>query len=135
MPRSISSSTSRMAEMMMRALILSSLLLIPPVVASSAEGSDGTVTRSETANLFEAISECSNLNPDPVEGDEEDDDDDRIIFEADREAVEGFTGVFLGSGDGVCPRLSREAADGSQPRMFTSTLTRTVTGSARMVSR
>jgi hypothetical protein len=66
--------------------------------------------QSTAAKLFEAISECSNLNPDPVQlGDEEEEDADadgaQIIFEGDRdrEAIEGFTGVFAGARDGGLP--------------------------------
>jgi hypothetical protein len=55
--------------------------------------------------LFEAISECSNLNPDPVQDgdDEEDEDGAQIIFEGDYEPVEGFSGVFAGARDGGLP--------------------------------
>jgi hypothetical protein len=59
--------------------------------------------------LFEAISECSNLNPDPVQdGDDEDEGADgdgaQIIFEGDaHETIEGFTGVFAGARDGGLP--------------------------------
>ncbi len=81
------------------------LTLIPASAAPStgADATDGSPTASETSKLFEAISECSNLNPDPVDGEDDDDDDDRIIFEADHEALEGFTGVFAGSGGGGLP--------------------------------
>ncbi|KAK0658708.1 regulator of volume decrease after cellular swelling-domain-containing protein [Cercophora samala] len=60
--------------------------------------------KTETEKLFEAISECSNLNPDPRgdgEEDEEDEDGAQIIFEG--EAVEGFSGVFAGARDGGLP--------------------------------
>ncbi|KAK4197709.1 regulator of volume decrease after cellular swelling-domain-containing protein [Triangularia verruculosa] len=58
--------------------------------------------KTETERLFEAISECSNLNPDPVQdGDEDDEDGAQIIFEG--EAVEGFSGVFAGARDGGLP--------------------------------
>ncbi|KAK4175161.1 regulator of volume decrease after cellular swelling-domain-containing protein [Triangularia setosa] len=59
--------------------------------------------KTETERLFEAISECSNLNPDPVQDGDEDDDGDgaQIIFEG--EAVEGFSGVFAGARDGGLP--------------------------------
>ncbi|KAK4230408.1 regulator of volume decrease after cellular swelling-domain-containing protein [Podospora fimiseda] len=82
------------------------LTLIPSSSETQAEGGN---TKSEAVKLFEAISECSNLNPDPVqEGDEDDEDEDggRIIFEGDHqpyEAIEGFTGVFAGVGDGGLP--------------------------------
>jgi chloride channel, nucleotide-sensitive, 1A len=75
------------------------LTLIPPTSTSTSATSP-----SETTKLFEAISDCSNLNPDPVEdGDEDEDDEDRIIFEGDHEAVEGFSGVFTGASDGRLP--------------------------------
>jgi nucleotide-sensitive chloride channel 1A len=53
--------------------------------------------------LFEAISACSNLNPDPADSeDDEEDYRDRIVFEG--EALEGFSGgVFGGSTDGGLP--------------------------------
>ncbi|KAK0739315.1 regulator of volume decrease after cellular swelling-domain-containing protein [Apiosordaria backusii] len=82
------------------------LTLIP----QPKEGEEGEIVgerkpKTETERLFEAISECSNLNPDPVQdGDEEDDDEDggaQIIFEG--EAVEGFSGVFAGARDGGLP--------------------------------
>ena len=54
--------------------------------------------------LFNQISACSNLNPDPRDGeDDEDDDGDRIIFEGDHEALEGFTGVMRGDASGGLP--------------------------------
>ncbi|KAK4164958.1 regulator of volume decrease after cellular swelling-domain-containing protein [Cladorrhinum sp. PSN259] len=83
------------------------LTLIPSSSSSTAQPED--IAKSEAVKLFEAISECSNLNPDPIqEGDEDDDDEDggRIIFEGDHqpyEAIDGFTGVFAGAGDGGLP--------------------------------
>lgn len=58
---------------------------------------------NEATKLFKAITACSDLNPDPVEEDDEDDeyDDDRIVFEGD--AIEGFQGVFAGSNSGGLP--------------------------------
>lgn len=65
----------------------------------------GRRPKTETERLFEAISDCSNLNPDPKgEGDEDEEEDEdgaRIIFEG--EAVEGFSGVFAGARDGGLP--------------------------------
>ncbi|SPQ21513.1 51df190b-7808-476b-a99f-dffb60a7d76f [Thermothielavioides terrestris] len=87
----------------------------PPPPQPRPEGAPGEAQaaqppQSEAAKLFEAISECSNLNPDPVQlGDEEEEDADedgaQIIFEGDRdrEAIEGFTGVFAGARDGGLP--------------------------------
>lgn len=60
--------------------------------------------------LYDAIANCSNLHPDPTNGDGDDDDDDeddydRIVFEgsAEQPAVEGFTGVLHGTTDGGLP--------------------------------
>ncbi|KAK4191250.1 regulator of volume decrease after cellular swelling-domain-containing protein [Podospora australis] len=88
------------------------LTLIPPAAAPSPEQATeesgiaaAPKPKSETTKLFEAISECSNLNPDPVDQDDEDEDENggRIIFEGDLETVEGFTGVFAGANDGGLP--------------------------------
>ncbi|KAK4247042.1 glycosyltransferase [Corynascus novoguineensis] len=92
------------------------LTLIPQHTASlssdapvaAGNGETATAAKSEAALLFEAISECSNLNPDPVQDGDEDDegvDEDgaQIIFEGDHEAIEGFSGVFAGSRDGGLP--------------------------------
>lgn len=86
------------------------LSLIPqqqpqPSISAESESNSTPPPKSEAAKLFEAISECSNLNPDPVEdGDEEDGEDGaQIIFEGEHEAVEGFTGVFAGATDGGLP--------------------------------
>ncbi|GAB1314447.1 Regulator of volume decrease after cellular swelling-domain-containing protein [Madurella fahalii] len=86
------------------------LILIPqqqaqPSTSIGSEGGSILLAKSETTKLFEAISECSNLNPDPVQdGDEEDGEDGaQIIFEGEHEAVEGFTGVFAGASDGGLP--------------------------------
>ncbi|KAK4239369.1 hypothetical protein C8A03DRAFT_42978 [Achaetomium macrosporum] len=90
------------------------LTLIPPPEGSTTTSAQadpataGTATSSisEAAKLFEAISECSNLNPDPVQDgddDEADADGAQIIFEGDYEPVEGFTGVFAGARDGGLP--------------------------------
>ncbi|KAH8898549.1 hypothetical protein GQ53DRAFT_742561 [Thozetella sp. PMI_491] len=78
------------------------LTLIPPPTPATEASADGASPSSETTKLFGAISECSNLNPDPA-GEDEDDDDDRIIFEADHQAIEGYSGVFVGSGTGGLP--------------------------------
>jgi nucleotide-sensitive chloride channel 1A len=80
------------------------LTLIPPPSASTDEGSVASGDKpSETTKLFQAVSECSNLNPDPAEEGEEDDEDERIIFEADHEALEGYTAVYNGASDGGLP--------------------------------
>ena len=79
------------------------LTLIPPPSVADADKDD---PQASSRRLFEAISTCSNLHPDPAqEDDEEDDGADRIVFEPNPEfeAVEGFRGVFWGSGDGGLP--------------------------------
>lgn len=59
---------------------------------------------SETQKLFEAISECSNLNPDPVDSDDENADNaERIIFEGDYQPVEGLNNVYVGDSNGGLP--------------------------------
>ncbi|SPO00741.1 uncharacterized protein DNG_03489 [Cephalotrichum gorgonifer] len=75
------------------------LTLIP---AAPADEEDSA---SVTKHLFEAISACSNLHPDPVDEEDDDDDDDRIVFEGNPEfeALEGFSGVMRGAGDGGLP--------------------------------
>lgn len=77
------------------------LTIVPP---------SSTESPSSAQQLYDAIANCSNLHPDPVNGDEEDDDEyDRIIFEggaegdAEQEAVEGFTGVLRGTANGGLP--------------------------------
>lgn len=73
------------------------LTLIPP--PSSEED-----PQAEARHLFEAISTCSNLHPDPTQEDDED-EDDRIVFEGNPEfeAVEGLSGVVRGASDGGLP--------------------------------
>lgn len=65
--------------------------------------SDDTPTAA--SQLYEAVATCSNLHPDPHDGDEMDDEDDRIFFEeaAGHEAVDGFEGVLQGSTNGGLP--------------------------------
>jgi chloride channel, nucleotide-sensitive, 1A len=68
----------------------------------------GCTAEETVKTLYDAISACTSLHPDPVDEDGEDDDEeyaDKIIFEGDvpREALEGFTGVFQGSRDGGLP--------------------------------
>ncbi len=58
--------------------------------------------------LFEAVSNCSNLHPDPADQDDEDmadGDDGRIIFEGSvgYEGISGLPGVQRGSEDGGLP--------------------------------
>ncbi|KAI6785020.1 uncharacterized protein J7T54_008114 [Emericellopsis cladophorae] len=61
-------------------------------------------TPEATKALYEAMSACSDLHPDPNEGeDEEEDYSDRIVFEGSHEALEGFEGVLRGQSDGGLP--------------------------------
>ncbi|KAK7966361.1 uncharacterized protein PG986_000638 [Apiospora aurea] len=55
------------------------------------------------AALFNQISACSNLHPDPQDEDDDDEEDeaDRIIFEG--EALEGLPGAFQGDASGGLP--------------------------------
>lgn len=62
-------------------------------------------TNNEAAlQLYEAVTNCSNLHPDP-NADDEEDDDDRIVLEgsAEHETLEGFNGVMRGAIDGSLP--------------------------------
>ncbi|KAL1836239.1 hypothetical protein VTJ49DRAFT_5401 [Mycothermus thermophilus] len=86
------------------------LTLIPPAPAPATDASsttpdDGDARSAEATRLFEAISECSNLNPDPVQDGEDEDDagDAQILFEGDYEPIEGLPGAFVGSGNGGLP--------------------------------
>lgn len=88
------------------------LTLIPPPSSTdlSSPAQEGSATRSEQEKLFDAITACQNLHPDPADEDEDDDDEDyadRIVFEsavdASSEAIEGLPGVFRGSATGDLP--------------------------------
>lgn len=73
------------------------LTVIPPATDASP---------SAASQLYEAMAKCSDLHPDPNDGDEDDEDEfDRIVFEgsAEHEAVDGFTGVLRGATDGGLP--------------------------------
>ncbi|KAH7152038.1 regulator of volume decrease after cellular swelling-domain-containing protein [Dactylonectria estremocensis] len=73
------------------------LTVIPPSADSDP---------NPTKQLYEAMANCSDLNPDPNNGEEDDEDEyDRIVFEgsAEHEAIEGFTGVMRGSSTGGLP--------------------------------
>jgi len=62
---------------------------------------------SDIQKLFDAVSNCSNLHPDPTfEGDDEmEDGDDRIVFEGNvgYEGIGGLPGVQRGVADGGLP--------------------------------
>jgi nucleotide-sensitive chloride channel 1A len=68
----------------------------------TASGNDSTP--SEIQALFNAVSTCSNLNPDPADGDE-DMEDGRIVFEGNvgYEGISGLPGVIRGSSSGDLP--------------------------------
>ncbi|RYO85303.1 hypothetical protein DL762_005256 [Monosporascus cannonballus] len=72
---------------------------------SSTEGPTPDPLNRERANaLFNQISACSNLNPDPRDEEEEEEAEaDRIIFEGEHETLEGFTGVLRGDTSGGLP--------------------------------
>lgn len=75
------------------------LTLLPPT--SSAE-SPSTIIQE----LFTAVSECSNLNPDPRSQDEDmEDSDDRIMFEGNvgYQGISGLPGASHGASDGGLP--------------------------------
>ncbi|CAN8095117.1 unnamed protein product [Discula destructiva] len=90
------------------------LTLIPPASSTdlsfpAQEGHDAN--RSEQEKLFDAITACQNLHPDPADEDEDEDDDDdyadRIVFESavdgSSEGIEGLPGVFRGTATGGLP--------------------------------
>ncbi|KAI1370872.1 regulator of volume decrease after cellular swelling-domain-containing protein [Hypoxylon crocopeplum] len=89
------------------------LTLIPCNPLSNEQSSADTPTidplnNERTTALFNQISACSNLHPDPQDeenGDEEEGDFDRIIFEGNVEggAVEGLPGVIMGDSNGGLP--------------------------------
>ena len=63
-------------------------------------------TPSSASQMYDAIAACSNLHPDPDNGQDDDEDEyDRIVFEGstEHEAIEGFTGVLRGATDGGLP--------------------------------
>ncbi|KAM0434045.1 hypothetical protein ACHAPT_003989 [Fusarium lateritium] len=72
------------------------LTVIPPRASSGP---------SPTQQMYSAMSNCSDLHPDPYADDSEEDEDDRIVFESnvEHEAVEGFSGVLRGASDGGLP--------------------------------
>lgn len=89
------------------------LTLIPPPASTdlSSPAQEGSAARSELEKLFDAITACQNLHPDPLDEDDEDDEDDgyadRIVFESavdgSSEGLEGLPGVFRGSASGDLP--------------------------------
>ncbi|KAJ0117554.1 benzoylformate decarboxylase [Diaporthe amygdali] len=88
------------------------LTIIPPNTSTdlSSAAEEGSSPRSEQEKLFDAITACQNLHPDPEEEDDEEDGEDyadRIIFESNvdgsGEAIEGLPGAFRGSASGGLP--------------------------------
>ena len=79
------------------------LTLIPSPTSISEPGSTSSIQ-----SLFEAVSNCSNLHPDPTQEDEDMEDDDgdsRIVFEGSvgYEGISGLPGVQRGVPDGGLP--------------------------------
>ncbi|KAF4462679.1 LOT5 [Fusarium albosuccineum] len=73
------------------------LTVIPPKTDSEP---------SAAKQLYDAMANCSDLHPDPNDGEEDEEDEyDRIVFEGsvEHEALEGFTGVMRGASDGGLP--------------------------------
>jgi chloride channel, nucleotide-sensitive, 1A len=81
------------------------LTLIPSKATSAEQPTIDALNSERATALFNQISACSNLNPDPHNEDDDDDvdDADRIIFEGEHEALEGFTGVLRGDTAGGLP--------------------------------
>ncbi|KAJ3551794.1 hypothetical protein NPX13_g11273 [Xylaria arbuscula] len=88
------------------------LTLIPYKPGSGEEGDAALdpLNAERTNALFNQISACSNLNPDPRNEDEDDDEDefnaDHIIFEGSVDegvAIEGLPGVLQGNNAGGLP--------------------------------
>jgi chloride channel, nucleotide-sensitive, 1A len=79
------------------------LTLIPSNTTDDVASIDPLNGQRATA-LYNQISACSNLNPDPNaenEDEEEEDFADRIVFEG--EALEGLPGAFMGDANGGLP--------------------------------
>lgn len=87
------------------------LTLIPPPSSTdiSFPAQGGSATRPEQEKLFDAITACQNLHPDPEDEDDDDDEDysDRIVFESaidgSGEGIDGLPGVFRGTATGGLP--------------------------------
>jgi nucleotide-sensitive chloride channel 1A len=79
------------------------LTLIPPPPSAAADAGNSGIQA-----LFEAVSNCSNLHPDPMDQDDEDMEDggdSRIVFEGSvgYEGISGLPGVQQGAQDGGLP--------------------------------
>ncbi|KAI5924069.1 regulator of volume decrease after cellular swelling-domain-containing protein [Camillea tinctor] len=83
------------------------LTLVP--YKGSGDAAIDALNAERTNALFNQISACSNLNPDPRDEQDDDDEDydaDRIIFEGSAEdgaAIDGLPGVLQGSTSGGLP--------------------------------
>ncbi|KAJ8120046.1 hypothetical protein O1611_g10466 [Lasiodiplodia mahajangana] len=85
-------------------------LTIIPYKAASDESAIDPLNAERTNALFNQISACSNLNPDPRNEEEDDEEDefnaDHIIFEGSVDqgvAIDGLPGVLQGSSSGGLP--------------------------------
>lgn len=74
------------------------LTIVPP-------SPQGDAMRTAAQQLYDAVSSCSDLHPDPDDADDDDGEFDRVVFEggAEHEALEGFAGVLRGSSNGALP--------------------------------
>jgi chloride channel, nucleotide-sensitive, 1A len=84
------------------------LLPPPPSQAQSDPTSTTQLPSDSVKALFEAVSACSNLHPDPVDQEDDEDmldSDDRIVFEGNvrHEGISGLPGVSRGASDGGLP--------------------------------
>jgi nucleotide-sensitive chloride channel 1A len=78
------------------------LTIIPPSIPETESANPAQAAAPDTIKaLFEAVSNCANLHPDPIEQDDEDmldgSYDDRIVFEG--EAIDGLPGAFSSRAD------------------------------------
>lgn len=77
----------------------------PPKDDQPSEPAVDPLNSERTSALFNQISACQNLHPDPADEDEDEDGDynmeDRIMFEG--EALEGLPGAFQGDANGGLP--------------------------------
>jgi nucleotide-sensitive chloride channel 1A len=79
---------------------------IDVTLLTSASGSLPNAPTNSIQSLFDAVSNCSNLNPDPQSQEDEDmEDDSRIVFEGNvgYEGISGLPGALQGASDGGLP--------------------------------
>ncbi|KAI1843969.1 hypothetical protein JX266_009835 [Neoarthrinium moseri] len=79
------------------------LTLVPSAPATTEPATVDPLNAERASALFNQISACQNLHPDPADEDEDEEEDgtDRIIFEG--EALEGLPGAFQGEANGGLP--------------------------------